>query len=180
MVGQVIVTWQLGDVGVAGEVLSRDGWQALRDVSEWRIRERSFFGDVTLRVGDTEFRFQRAAIVDFIMSWRFGLEQLTLRSQGCVELADNGEQVSLFCDASTVILSSPYDQRSASCLFVDLLAAILRFAQTALDEVTRAYPDLLVHDLVDGLFRGLGMRELGREQYQRHSAAAAKCRSRET
>ncbi|WP_406294713.1 hypothetical protein [Streptomyces sp. NBC_00624] len=180
MDAQVIVTWQSGDVGVAGEVLSRDGWQALRDVSEWRIRERSFFGDVTLRVSHTEFRFPRAAIFDFIMSWRFGLEQLALRSQGRVELADNGERVSLFCDASTVILSFPYDQRSASCLFVDLLAAILRFAQTALDEVTRAYPDLLVHDLVEGLFRGLGMRELGREQYQRHSAAAAKCRSRET
>ncbi|MDX3236690.1 hypothetical protein PV392_13580 [Streptomyces sp. ME03-5709C] len=173
------VTWEAGEAGVAGHVLSRDGWKALQRQPEWLIRERSFYGTISLKVGDTEFQFPRAAVIDFIMSWRFGLDQLALTGQACVELAEQRGIVNLSHHDSGVIMSSPHDQRAASCSFVELLAAILRFAQGALDEVTRAHPDLLVHDLVERLFRGLGMRELGREQFSRHAAAVSKRQPRE-
>jgi hypothetical protein len=74
------------------------------------------------------------------------------------------------CDAFTVVLSSPYDQRSVSCPFVELVATILRFAQSAL-----AYPDLLVHDFVERLFCGLGMRELGGNSTNATGGSVAEC-----
>jgi hypothetical protein len=62
-----------------------------------------------------------------------------------------------------------------SCPFVELVVAILRFAQSALDEVTRAYPDLLVHDFVERLFCGLGMRELGGNSTNATGGSVAEC-----
>ncbi|MFF3564018.1 hypothetical protein ACFYXS_28620 [Streptomyces sp. NPDC002574] len=175
----VTVTWQAGDAGIAGKVLSRDGWKALQAQPEWLIREQSFFGKASISVGDTEFPFARATVIDFIESWRYGLDELALRAQARVELAEQRGTVNLSRDTSTVTLSTPHDQRTASCSFIDLLAAILKFAQSSLDELTRTHPDLLVHDLVERLFRNLGMRQLGQEQFRRHTAAVTKRLHRE-
>ncbi|MEU1418104.1 hypothetical protein [Streptomyces sp. NPDC005731] len=141
---------------LAGDVLSRGALEAVVRLPEWQLRAMSFLGDVSLDIGGVEFRFTDIPVLDFIMSWRFGLEELTLRGAVRIELLEGQGHVPLSLADPTVTIA--WDGRSASCSFVELLRAILSFAQSVLDDLTRANPHLLVNDFMEGLHRGVGMR----------------------
>jgi hypothetical protein len=56
--------------------------------------------------------------------------------------------------------------------FIDLVGACAIFRRRFIDGVTRKFPDLLMNDLIERLFRGSGLRETSRDHFLRHREAA--------
>lgn len=168
-------TWvPVGDGGEAAKILARGVLSDLVNLPEWQIRERSFFGDISLEIDGVEFHYRHVPVFDFLFSWRYSLDALVLDGTTEMELAERAGPTRLALSGPDVSLRHLSTGASASCTYVELLRAVLRFGRDVLEELTRAHPDLLVNDAVEQLYRDLGMRGLGEEQFARHSAAMAK------
>jgi hypothetical protein len=170
----VTITWTQLEAGDAGEVLEGGAIDELVGLQGYEVSERSFYGDIELSVGGVGFRFPERPVFDFILDWRYALDRLALEGTATVRLTEQGEPLVVTLSGHDVTMSVDATGVSATSPFLELLGAVLRFGQKVLEDLTRECPDLLAHDLVDRLYRELGVILFSREHFLRHSAAMAK------
>ncbi|MGC5344367.1 hypothetical protein [Streptomyces sp. DT171] len=170
----ISISWEPGKIGAVAETVASGSDDDIIGLKGYVIRERSFFGDIMLSMGGMDFPFPRTPVLDFIISWKFSLDEVALTGVSDVGIIDKYHVTRLALRDYEVVAMSTETQATVSVPFVEILAAILRFTRSVLDEITREYPDLLMNDFMENLFRGSLMRELGEEQFLRHSAAMKK------
>jgi hypothetical protein len=144
--------------------------KAVMEAPEWEVRERWFFADVTLVAEGGSIRFSKTPVIDFMLAFGYSLRILAADRSAKFHVSGGGPALLLERNGGTVSIRG----RSGFNViieYVDLAAACLIFQRRFIDEVTFKFPDLLLNDLIERLFRGAGLREIGRDHSLRHSGA---------
>jgi hypothetical protein len=136
---------------------------------EWQVRERWFAADVSLQAGSFLVNYVRTPLIDYAMAFRYSLEMLAVDGVSSFS-ASGGSRLDMVRHGSAVDILKA-DNIMGSVEIVDLLSACVSFRRQFIDEVTERFPDLLLNDLIEFLFRESGLREKDRERFARHSRA---------
>jgi hypothetical protein len=144
--------------------------KAILTAEEWMVRERWFFSDITLAAAGQAIKYTKAPVVDFIMALTYSLDKVAADGASRFRV-DGGPALALERAEGKV------DIRGGSGFgavvdFIDMAGACAIFRRQFIDEVTLKFPDLLMNDLIERLFRGSGLRETSRDHFLRHKEAA--------
>ncbi|MFC3997375.1 hypothetical protein ACFOVU_15700 [Nocardiopsis sediminis] len=144
----------------------------IAQIPEGDMREMFLYDDVWMRIGAFNFTQGTTPLLDFCMSLQFALRGLAVAGKSTMSFPDVVTRVRFTLDDATVnVRSTSEADGRGECSFLQLTSAVCLFQRSALDAVTRDNPDLLFNDLVERLFREYGVRELGEEQFARHTQA---------
>jgi hypothetical protein len=136
---------------------------------EWQVRERWFAADVSLQAGSFLAHYVRTPLIDYAMAFRYSLEMLAVDGVSSFS-ASGGPRLDMVRHGGAVDILQD-DHITSSIEIVDLLSACVSFRRQFIDEVTERFPDLLLNDLIEFLFRESGLREKDRERFVSHSRA---------
>ncbi|MEV0563754.1 hypothetical protein [Dactylosporangium sp. NPDC050588] len=165
--------------GAGGAELLPAGAKAddIRQAPEWEVRERWMLGAVTLRVGTLLVEVEQMPLLDFGLSLEFALRDLALHGRSDLSFSDRSLLIRFTRDADLVDVTHWQSTASrewrvtatGAASYVQLAAAAARFLRAALDLCTQAYPDLLLNNEIERLYRHAAVRELGEAQFIRHT-----------
>ena len=136
---------------------------------EWKIRERNFLGDLVFRVGSLVMDRMSVPLLDFALASRFELWMLPLRGSGKIGFVDSSNSIELALEGNEVVLWASYVKGRARTPYVDLVGTVATFLRALIDAATREQPALIRHPFIESLYRDSGVREMGQEQFRRHS-----------
>lgn len=169
-------TWE-ADSGMAGTVCvtySSD-WKSMSEfprgiddedrrtiiaAPEWQVRERWFAADVSPQAGSFLAHYVRTPPIDYAMAFRYSLEMLAADGVSSFS-ASGGPGLEMVRHRGAVDIIQG-DCIASGIEFVDLLGACVSFRRQFIDELTECFPDLLLNDLIESLFRESGLREKDR------------------
>ncbi|MFJ9080754.1 hypothetical protein ACIRO3_36805 [Streptomyces sp. NPDC102278] len=137
---------------------------------EWTVRERWFNGSMDLRFSDASFEYSDTPLLDCALALRYAVNILAADSAASVDL-NGGPQIQLTLDGARVTVRAAHNEIVAECNFVDLVRAASVFFRDLVNEITRIRPEFIVNQTVEAAYREAGVRQLGREQFLRHSHA---------
>ena len=139
---------------------------------EWLVRERWFVGSVSFRMGEAIYEYGRTPFLDFSMSLRYALNLLAADGNSKF-VTEGGSEISFSLNGGNVESRRGGSDVVGVVEFVDLAKASARFMREFIDDCTRSFPDLLLNDSIERIFRESGARELGRDRFLRHSRAVS-------
>jgi hypothetical protein len=140
----------------------------IKNADEWEVRELWFTGSVLLRIGDVNFEYRNTPLLDFGMALQCALHLLA--AEGGVDFVVNGGARILFSLHGSKVESLNRGD-VGECEYVHLVAASTLFVRNFIDECTKRFPEALINDVIERLFRESGVRELGRDRFLLHSQA---------
>ncbi|MFC4562937.1 hypothetical protein ACFO4E_13825 [Nocardiopsis mangrovi] len=144
----------------------------IAQVSEGDMRERFLLDEVRMRIGTFNFIRPGSPLLDFCMSLQSALRGLAVSGKSAISFPGTLTQIRLALIDDTVHVRSTSEAHGrGECTFIRLMGAVCVFQRSALDNVTREDPNLLLNDLVERLYREYGVRQLGKEQFARHTQA---------
>ncbi|WP_433720938.1 hypothetical protein ACQP2Y_37355 [Actinoplanes sp. CA-051413] len=146
----------------------------IKQSPEWQIREGSFLARVQFRVGDLVLSRRREPVLDFGLSLRSNLDLLALERRTELSFQGTSDRVRFTLTENRVEIRANYAEGIAYCSYVDLLCSVLSYMRNSLDVLTAKAPDLLESTYIEYLYREFLVREMGEEQFRRHSQAMAK------
>ena len=146
----------------------------IKNSPEWQIREESFLAHVQFRVGSLVLSRHREPVLDFGLSLRSSLDSLALESSTELRFQGTGDRIRFTLAEDQVEIRANYAKGIAHCSYVDLLRSVLSYMRNSLDVLTAEAPSLLENTFIEYLYREFLVREIGDEQFSRHSEVMAK------
>lgn len=147
-----------------------EGRRSIIAAEEWKLRERWFAADVSLSTAGYSAEYVRTPLIDYAMMLGYSLEMAAVNGLSRFS-ADGGPTLVLVRRGNSVEIRQGRGTEAVA-EFADLMSACVRFRREFIDEITGRFPDLLLNDLIERLFRDSGLREVSRDRFLRHSRAA--------
>ena len=148
---------------------SDEGRLSIVAAEEWRVRERWFAADVSLSAAGYSAEYFRTPLVDYAMALRYSLEMAAV--DGLSRFSASGGPVLVLVRRGNCVEIRQGPGTEAVVEFAELVSACARFRRLFIDEVTARFPDLLLNELIERLFRDSGLRGASRDRFLRHSRA---------
>jgi hypothetical protein len=147
-----------------------EGRHAIIAAPEWQVREQWFTANVELRVASAAIGYVRTPVIDYAMALRFSLEALAADGASSFSVA-GGPRLEMARRDAVVDIRHGNEYLASGVEFIDMMNACVLLRRNFIDDVTSRHPELLLNDLIESLFRESGLRERGRERFNRHSHA---------
>ncbi|MGW4943344.1 hypothetical protein ACWEOZ_17365 [Actinoplanes sp. NPDC004185] len=111
----------------------------------------------------------REPVLDFGLSLRSMLDQLALNGRAELSFQGTNDRIRFTLTEGRVEVRANYAEGAADCSYLDLLCSVLSYMRETLDVLTASAPQLLENTFIEYLYREFLVRELGQDQFHRHS-----------
>jgi hypothetical protein len=125
--------------------------------------------DVSLSTAGYSAEYFRTPLIDYALALRYSLEMVAVNDLS--RFSASGGPTLVWVRRGNGVEIGQSHGTEAVVDFADLVSACVRFRRQFIDEITARFPDLLLNELVERLFRDSGLGEAGRDQFLRHSRA---------
>lgn len=146
-----------------------EGRRSIIAAEGWKVRERWFAADVLLSTVGYSAEYFRTPLIDYAMALSYSLEMVAV--DGLSRFSASGGPTLVMVRRGNDVEIRQGHGTEAVVEFAELVSACVRFRRRFIDEITARFPDLLLNELIEMLFRDSGLREVGRGQFLRHSRA---------